>query len=294
MEVNNLFPWKKIFFDDYWEPIIILNSKYEIYNVNSKLMEISGYAKEELIGESPNKILDHIFAESISEDIFERKVFTCRLVSKVGLKIPIQIAFQSFKTAESSNDNYYFFTFIKDVTHETHLLRQLNATKEFALRTNQISSLVIRQSNLGPEMWYKDKLNFLHERFTNQAEIDDEILKISLVLTTALGQGGAYTTGLSEIPVYDYDIIAICFTKIVKDSSASDNHLKNKTYMIVAIFIPKSLSSLIDKRDNIEAIFVEQFENIFDIKEINKEFMTKLKKLVLFYDENNNLLDYLL
>lgn len=294
MEHNYKFPWKKYFFDEFWEPIIILDSKYLIFDVNNKLLELSGYNKEELLGKSPNILLEHIFANRMAEsDVFDRKILTSKLISKVGLKIPIKIAFQSFYTGREKKSQWYFFSFIKDISYETHLFRQLNATKAYALNTNQIATVVYRQTSLGPDIWYSEKIQFLQTRFSDKTERENELLKIGLLLTTALGQGGTYTLGLSEIPIYNHDVIGICFTQIVKDIEAQDERLKEKTYTIVCTFFPKKLSSLIIKRDELEQIINKIFEPIKDITQINEKIILEMKKAIIKFEEISDSVDFL-
>jgi PAS domain S-box-containing protein len=291
---NSEFPWKKYFFDEFWEPILILDAKYHIYDANNKLLELSGYEKKELIGKSPNFLLEHIFSDNRSEsDIFDRKILNSKLISRTGLKIPIKIAFQFYKSMSSEGNIWYFFSFMQDISHETHLFRQLNATKSYALATNQIGTVVYRQSDLGPDVWYHDRLQFLERRFPIREEIKNELLKIGLILTTALGQGGAYTKGLSEIPIYDYDVIGVCYTKIVKDKEAKDVRLKEKTYTIIATFFPKKLSSLIVKHDELEAIIKKILDPIDNIEQFNKKLIKKLKKRIVKLEEVADSVDLL-
>ena len=169
----------------------------------------------------------------------------------------------------------------RDISHEIHLKKQLNATKEYALNTHQISGIVYRQTDLGPSAWIKDSfIPAVYQKFLSEHERNDELIRIGLVLTTALGQGSSYTLGLSELPIADYDIVAICYTTMLEI-----NETKNKSYVIVAIFFPKKLESLIEKRITLEKIFVEHFENIKGFEQLNTDWLFNLKKDLLMFDK---------
>lgn len=289
MSEKNIFDQLESYFETFWEPIVILDSKFRIYQVNKKFLEISGYEnKQELLSESPSVILSQFVGEfplnsSVKLNIsdFEGKIVKTHVKSKHGIDIPVKATFQPFYR-ELDNNEWFIAIFILDVSHETHLRRQLNAIKEYALNTYQICGLVYRQTVQGPSAWIKDlQLPLIQQKYSNERDLQDEIIRIGLVLTTALGQGNSYTLGLSELPI-DYELIAVCYTKML-EGDESEKETKNN-YIIVVILFPKKLSSLIDKRIMLEKIFAEHLATIDKYTQITLEWLHKLKRALLLFD----------
>ena len=282
----NIFAQLEAYFETFWEPIIILDSKFRINQANKKFLNLCGYEKIELVGEPPSKVLDQFTGAfpingNLKVDIssFEGKIIQVHIKSKYGIEIPVKMTFQPFYR-EADVKEWFIAIFIRDISHEIHLKRQLNATKEYALNTNQISGIIYRQTDLGPSAWVRDSfIPVLYKKFTNEHDINDELIRIGLILTTALGQGGSYTLGLSELPIADYDIVAICFTKLL-----DLNDTKNKSYVIVTVFFPKKLVSLIEKRVVLEEVFKEHFNGIKDFDQLDENWLFELKKDLLMFD----------
>ena len=286
---KSIFNQLESYFETFWEPIIILNSSFRINQVNKKFLELCSFQKEELLGASPSKVLDQFEGTfPVNKNLklnlasFEGKIIETLIKSKSGIEIPVKMTFQPFYRSEEAQEQDWFLAiFFRDISHEVHLKRQLNATKEFALNTSQITGIVYRQTDLGPSAWVKDEIiPTIHQKFTSEHEYEDELIRIGLILTTALGQGASYTLGLSELPILDYDIIAICYTVMLNNNDA-----KNKSYVIVAILFPKKLTSLIEKRSVLEEIFKEHFDGITDFVQLTQSWLADLKKSLLLFDE---------
>ena len=283
----NIFTQLEAYFETFWEPIIILDSNFRISQVNKKFIDLCGFMKTELLGESPSKILDQFVGTfpingtlKLHASSFEGKIVNAHVKSKYGIQIPVKMTFQPFYR-EATENEWFIAIFIRDISHEVHLKRQLNATKEYALNTNQISGIIYRQTDLGPSAWVRDSfIPVIYQKFPNENEVNDELIRIGLVLTTALGQGSSYTLGLSELPISDYDIVAICYAKLLEI-----NETKNKSYVIVAIFFPKKLQSLIEKRVVLEKIFIEHFEPIKDFDQLDLNWLFNLKRELLLFDK---------
>lgn len=286
---HSIFSQLESYFESFWEPILILDSNFRINQANKKFVELSGFSSEELLGESPSKVLDQFVGSfpvngtlKIHASSFQGKVVEGQLKAQYGLEIPVKMTFQPFYREQDVNE-WFIAIFIRDISHEVHLKKQLNATKEYALNTNQISGIVYRQTDLGPSAWIKDSyIPAVYQKFATDHGRDDELIRIGLVLTTALGQGSSYTLGLSELPIANYDIVAICYTKLFE---IIPNESKNKSYVIVAIFFPKKLESLIEKRTTLEKIFAEHFESIKNFEQLDVDWLHNLKRDLLMFDE---------
>lgn len=284
---RSIFSQLESYFENFWEPILILDSKFLINQVNGKFLDICGYLKDELLGHSPSMVLDQFEGVfpiqgniKLDKASFEGKIVHSNVRSKYGIEIPVKMTFQPFYR-EIDEKDWFIAIFIRDISHEVHLKRQLNASKEFSLKTFQISSVVYRQTNLGPSVWVKDPyIPLINEKYKNEHDINDELIRIGLILTTALGQGSSYTLGLSELPVATYDLIAVCYTTLL-----NLNENMNKSYIIVAIFFPKVLTSFIEKRIVLENIFKEHFKNINHFDQIDGNWLYNLKHDLLLFDE---------
>ena len=286
---HSIFSQLEAYFESFWEPILILDSNFRINQANKKFIELCGYSLDELLGESPSKVLDQFVGSfpvngtlKIHASSFKDKIVEGQVKSKFGIDIPVKMTFQPFYREQDVNE-WFIAIFIRDISHEVHLKKQLNATKEYALNTNQISGIVYRQTDLGPSAWIKDSyIPAVYQKFTTDHDRNDELIRIGLVLTTALGQGSSYTLGLSELPIADYDIVAICYAKLFE---IIPNESKNKSYVIVAIFFPKKLESLIEKRITLEKIFTEHFEHITNFDQLDVEWLLNLKRDLLMFDK---------
>lgn len=286
---KSIFSQLESYFETFWEPIIILDSSFRINQANKKFLELCSYQKEELIGESPSKVLNQFEGTfpvnknlKLNLSSFEGKIVETLVKSKSGIEIPVKMTFQPFYRTEGVQEyDWFMAVFIRDISYEVHMKRQLNATKEYALNTSQIGGIIYRQTDLGPSAWVKDEIiSPVHQKFTSNHEREDEIIRIGLILTTALGQGASYTLGLSELPISDYDIIALCYTTMLKKIES-----KNKSYVIVAILFPKKLTSLIDKRSVLEEIFKDHFKNIHDFSQLDNKWLSDLKRSLLLFDD---------
>lgn len=283
----NIFSQLEAYFENFWEPIIILDSEFRINQANRKFLELCGYSKDELLNESPSKVLDQFTGVfpihgnlKLNITSFEGKITYAQVKSKYGIELPVKMTFQPFYR-DIEIKEWFIAIFIRDISHEVHLKRQLNATKEYALNTNQISGIIYRQTELGPTAWVRDKyIPVIYQRFPDEHEVNDELIRIGLVLTTALGQGSSYTLGLSELPIADYDIVAICFTTFLEI-----NESKGRSYVIVTIFFPKKLESLIEKRVVLEKIFEEHFKNVHNFDQLTLDWLYDLKKDLLQFDD---------
>ena len=282
-----IFSQLEAYFENFWEPIIILDSDFRINQVNRKFLELSGYARDELLKESPSKVLDQFTGVfpihgSLKVNItsFEGKITYAQVKSKYGIELPVKMTFQPFYR-DIDIKEWFIAIFIRDISHEIHLKRQLNATKEYALNTNQICGIIYRQTELGPTAWVRDKyMPVIYQKFPDENEVNDELIRIGLVLTTALGQGSSYTLGLSDLPISDYDIVAICYTTFLEIYET-----KGKSYVIVVIFFPKKLESLIEKRVVLEEIFAEHFKDIKNFDQLTLDWLNELKKDLLQFDD---------
>lgn len=287
MSHKSFFDQLEVYFETFWEPIVILDSEFKINQVNKRFLDLSSYQKEEIIGASPSLILDQFEGTfpvngNLKLDIasFEKKIITTHVKSKSGINIPVKMTFQPFYSDETQRE-WFLALFIRDISHEVHLKRQLNATKEYALKTYQITGVIYRQTDLGPSAWVRDKIiPPIHEKFTREHEREDELIRIGLILTTALGQGGSYTLGLSELPISDYNIRAVCYTTML-----DKNEPNSKSYVIVAILFPKKLNSLIEKPSILEEIFKDHFEGITEFDQLTDKWLAELKRSLLLFDE---------
>ena len=283
---KNIFSQLETYFDNFWEPIVILDGHFRINQVNSKFLELCSFEKHELLNESPSKIFDQFVGVyptqgnlKLNISAFEGKIVKANVHSKSGIDIPVKMTFQSFYT-DDKKSNWFIAIFIRDISHEVHLKRQLNSTKEFALNKFQISGIIYRQTSMGPAIWLKDPhITVISEKFKTENEITDELIRIGLILTTALGQGNSYTLGLSELPI-DNEIVAVCYTTLL-----NMNKTKNETYVIVAVLYPKVLTSLIDKRIVLENIFKDHFSKVNNFDQLDNEWLFNLKYDLLMFDE---------
>ncbi len=283
---NNVFNQLEAYFENFWEPIIILDNNFRINQMNLRFLELSGYTRHELINQSPSMVLDQFSGSfpvhgtvKLSATSFENKITFAHIKSKFGIEIPVKMTFQPFYR-ELDEPEWFIAIFIRDISHEIHLKRQINASKEYALNTFQICGVIYSQTNLGPSIWVRDEyFPVIYKKFHNEHDVNDELIRIGLILTTALGQGSSYTLGLSDLPIADYDFIAICYTTFIANSKS------NSDYVIVAIFFPKKLESLIEKRIVLEKIFADRFQFINYFSQLTSEWLYNLKKDLLMFDE---------
>ena len=85
---------------------------------------------------------------------------------------------------------------------------------------------------------------------------------------------------MSDLPISDYYIVEICYTTFLEIYET-----KGKSYVIVVIFFPKKLESLIEKRVVLEEIFAEHFKDIKNFDQLTLDWLNELKKDLLQFDD---------
>ncbi|MHA2362892.1 MAG: PAS domain-containing protein [Candidatus Hodarchaeales archaeon] len=279
------------FINTFWDPVFILDSNLRIIEINSKLCEMTGRSRSEIIGQSPSLVLSKIVGEFpikgnvrlIPSKQMQEKILYDKLETITGIQIPVEMTIIPFQMGVESN--WFLFIYMRNISHRVHLKNQLRAAKEYSVQTKQIGTVVYHQTDFGPSTWYRDDLPWIKGADTTNKDFENELLRIGLILTTALGQGGAYPEGIYELPVAEYEYITVCYTMKVKDETVSDQRMDHTTYLIIATFVPKQLRTFIPALVTIEKRFDEILKTIKSIKEVDAELIRNLQQILLQLDD---------
>ncbi|MHA1967775.1 MAG: response regulator [Candidatus Hodarchaeales archaeon] len=167
----------------------------------------------------------------------------------------------------------------------TKILLEYRAHQEVALARRlaadpaRLSVSVFKFSKMGPEPFLTSRLPF-------KLSIRDEetfLIKIGAHYMTVTGAGHAYSKGLFELPVPQYDKYhGLVFAFCLNEKNQIDDRFKGsaaKNYGLVVVIFPVLFRTILPRRSIIEKKMEELIHNYTDMEELDEDFISKVKNI---------------
>lgn len=161
-------------------------------------------------------------------------------------------------------------TLLKMHSHQEENLNDVETLNE-EFNIEKLSLLVFRFGTLGAEFFKGIVL-------PESENLDRDLIYMSSMFMTVLGQGSEYHTGLfGPLPVPIADHSALIYSLVMKDREQKDERLKGETFSLFCILYPQYFSTLFYNRDNITQIFENYLNREKDINDIDEESLKALR-----------------
>ncbi len=198
-------------------------------------------------------------------------------VAVQAMKLGIQdyLTKEDFISMSTDSLQEIFFKILLE--HQAHQEGAL--TRRLAADPTQLSVSVFKFSKIGPEPFLSSRLPF--ELSTREEETF--LLKIGAHYMTVTGAGHAYSKGLFELPVPNYDKYhGLVFGFRLNEKNNIDSQLKEnaaKNYGMVVIIFPILFRTILPRRSIIEKKMEELVKNYSNMEQLDEDFLSKVKNI---------------
>jgi CheY-like chemotaxis protein len=197
----------------------------------------------------------------------------------------MKLGIQDYLTKEellsmSANSLHEIFTKIL-LEHQVH--QEVVLARRLAADPTRLSVSVFKFSKIGPEPFLSSRLPF------ELPPIEEEtfLIKIGAHYMTVTGAGHAYSKGLFELPVPNYDKYhGLVFGFRLNEMNLNDKRFKGsaaKNYGLAVIFFPVLFRTILPRRYIIEKKMEDLIKNYSDMDELDEDFISKVKNI--FFEE---------
>ena len=164
--------------------------------------------------------------------------------------------------------------------HRAH--QEVALARRLAADPSRLSVSVFKFSKIGPEPFLSSRLPFE----LSSREEETFLIKIGAHYMTVTGAGHAYSKGLFELPVPNYDKYhGLVFGFRLNEKKLFDSRFKEsaaKNYGLVVVIFPVLFRTILPRRSIIEKKMEELIKNYSDMEEIDENFISKVKSI--FFD----------
>lgn len=251
------------------DAIAILDLEGFLLFTNTALATLSGYSKEELVGQKLSKICtDSSFISNLMESTKENPRISkskTTLMSKTSLLIPTDVSAGLIRNKERI---YVVFHNLYD--SESKISRKVIQ--------DIIYITLLRVGVVGPEVVITEIPHFL-DGFS-----EDILTLMGVYYATALGQGEDLNIGLyGPLPIpriSDYE--ALIYSFFIADPTHEDLRGEGDCFALISLSIPKSDMQLFsNRRRRIEDLVEQRIKELAAIQDIDLEMLKALKQQII-------------
>lgn len=168
---------------------------------------------------------------------------------------------------------------ITKILLEYRAQQEVALTRRLAADPARLSVSVFKFSKMGPEPFLSSKLPFE----LSPREEETFLIKIGAHYMTVTGAGHAYSKGLFELPVPQYEKYhGLVFAFRLNEKNHVDDRFKGslaKNYGLVVVIFPILFRTILPRRSIIEKKLEDLVENYSDMDELDEDFISKVKKI---------------
>ncbi|MCY3411146.1 MAG: hypothetical protein INQ03_05855 [Candidatus Heimdallarchaeota archaeon] len=151
------------------------------------------------------------------------------------------------------------------VIWDPYALLPITRAVNHLLHTEQISISLISFERLGPAPLYSKGFHFVD---SENNDLDQFLIKLGAIGTSALGMGDQYIEGSAVVPVPNQpNLTALFLSSFVKDKLQPDPRFNGQNYIVLLIIVPSEVRWIIDKREILSERFIQRARKVKDLRE---------------------------
>ncbi len=170
---------------------------------------------------------------------------------------------------------------ITPILLEHRALQEMAFTQRLKTNPNLFSISVFKFGQFGPEPFLTSALPF--EDSISSREKENFLIKIGTHYFSATGAGHAYSQGLFELPVPNFDKYrGLVFGFRKEEKNHNDERIRRsggKNYGLIVIIFPVFFRSILPNRSVIEKRLEELLSDYSDMDELDEHFITRTRNI---------------
>lgn len=197
----------------------------------------------------------------------------------------IRLALNSLKEGATNyicKDNSFetdFMTTIYSLLYKLRIERENRKLRDFIFVSDNFPSVIFKLGDFGPEPVVRD---FESLALNKEIEISPFLMQISISILTAVGQGQNYNEGFYLLPAGAADNYRLFIFSIMRaHEAATDERVKDKSLMILAMFVPANFLPILPNISRVEDEIIYRLKSIKDVDAADEDYLNRNKQVIL-------------